>query len=389
MNKDIKSKIKAILKRKRFFYLTYYYVMSLIVNLIKIFVSCDEKLILFVSFGGRRCTDSPRAIYDYMLTDPRFSEYKLVWGVINPKDFPDIPFKVKIDSLRYLIISLKARCWITNVLIERGLRYTGKNTFYLYTGHGSPIKKCGADENNTKHFKSAAVSNISASLSQSEFERKIRSRNGSLPLENVYMTGAPTNDILVNYDENYRERIRKQLEIGNDKIAILYAPTFREYQKYGTFDMPEVNFEKWHEILGNKYVILYRAHPIAMYDGKSSKNWFIDVTSYERIESLMIASDMLVSDYSGLIPDYSITGKPIFLWTYDYDRYEKERGLYFDIRKELRSTADEDQLLDLILHDDLKKNVDKYVIPFRNKYATEYGSGTQNAVDLIYRNIRN
>lgn len=389
MNNGFLSKVKAFLKRNRFSYLIYYYIMSLIVNFIKVFVSTDEKLILFVSFGGRRCTDSPRAIYDYMLTDPRFSGYKLVWGVLNPKDFPDIPVKVKIDSFKYLVTSLKARCWITNVLIERGLGYSGKNTFYLYTGHGSPIKKCCADENNKDHFRSAARSKINASLSQSEFERKIRSRNGNLTLENVYLTGSPTNDILVNYDDEYRAKIRQDLGIKNDKIAILYAPTFREYRNYGTFDMPEVDFKKWHEILGEKYIILYRAHPIAICDGKNIEDdWFIDVSTYEKIESLMIASDILVSDYSGLIPDYSITGKPIFLWTYDYELYERERGLYFDIRKELCSTSDEDKLLDLILHSDLKNNVEKMVKPFRNKYATVYGNGTYNAVELLYNNIK-
>lgn len=387
MSKDKKARIKAFLKRNTFFYRCYYYVMSFLVNLIKIYVTTDEKLILFVSFGGRRCTDSPWAIYEYMMKDPRFSGYKLVWGVIKPEDYPNIPLKVKIDSLKYYIVSLKARCWITNVLIERGLNYSGKNTYYLYTGHGSPIKKAGSEEHNSGHFQSAARYRMNASLSQSEFEREIRSRVMNISPENVYLTGAPTNDILANYSTVYRDRIRTELGIRPEKIAILYAPTFREYQNYGTFDMPEANFKKWHEILGDDYVILYRAHPIAEYDRINSNNWFIDVSSYESIEPLMIASDCLVSDYSGLIPDYSITEKPIFLWPYDYDLYEKERGLYFDIRKELESTDDEDQLLDLILHSDFKKNVKDFVIPFRNKYATEYGHGTQKAVDLIYKNI--
>lgn len=388
MSKDKKARIKAFLKRNSFFYKCYYYAMSFFVNFIKIFVTTDEKLILFVSFGGRRCTDSPWAIYEYMIKDPRFSGYKLVWGVIKPEDYPNIPMKVKIDSLKYLIISLKARCWITNVAIERGLKYSGKHTFYLYTGHGSPIKKCGSEENNSGHFQSAAGCRMNASLAQSEFERAIRSRVMNISIDNVYLTGAPTNDILANYSSGYRDKIRNELGIKHGKKAILYAPTFREYQNYGTFDMPEVNFKKWHEILGNDYVILYRAHPIAMYDCKDYEDWFIDVTTCESIEPLMIASDILISDYSGLIPDYSITEKPIFLWTYDYELYNKERGLYFDIRKELRSTGEEEELLDLILHDDLKKNVTDFVIPFRKKYATEFGFGTQKAIDVILNNIK-
>jgi len=388
MNNDIKSKIKALLKRNRWLYLCYNRILSLVVNIIKLFVTTDDKLILFVSFGGRRCTDSPRAIYDYMLKDTRFDGYKLVWGVIDPQSYPDIKNKVKIDTLKYYVTSLKARSWVTNVLVERGLSYSGKQTFYLYTGHGSPIKKCGVDENNKGHFKAVSKSRVNASLAQSEFEREIRGRLMGLPLKEVYLTGAPTNDILCTANEEYRNCLRSDLGIGMNKRAILYAPTFREYRNYGTFDMKDVDFEKWHNILGEDYVILYRAHPIAMYNAQNYKEWFIDVTGYESIEPLMIASDVLVSDYSGLIPDYSIMGKPIFLWTYDYEQYDKARGLYFDIRKDLPATESESDLLRMIMKENWNEIVQKNVIPFRNKYAPIHGHGTQNAVDLIFKNIQ-
>lgn len=387
MNTDLKSRLKAVLKRFRFLYKLYYYVMTLFVNVIKLFVSTDEKLILFVSFGGRRCTDSPKAIYDYMLNDPRFNGYKLVWGLLNPQDFPGIKDKVKLDTLNYYIVSLKARCWITNVLIERGLNYKGKNTFYLYTGHGSPIKKCGPDENNKDHFRSAAKSSFDACLAQSNFEKEVRSRVLFIPIDQVYLTGAPTNDILSNYDEDYRLSIRAKLGVEANKKAILFAPTFREYRHYGTFDMPEVDFEKWHDILGDDYVLLYRAHPIAMLKKNSNKDWFIDVTYYSEIESLMIASDILVSDYSGLIPDYSIMHKPIYLWTYDYEQYQETRGLYFDIREVLPYAEKEEDLLQLIKdgYTDTQKDA---VLKFQQKYAPIFGHGTSNAVDLIYDIIK-
>lgn len=386
MNNDIRSKIKALLKRNRWLYLCYNYVMSLVVNFIKLFVTTDEKLILFVSFGGRRCTDSPRAIYDYMLKDSRFEGYKLVWGVVDTQSCPDINNKVKIDTLKYYITSLKARSWITNVLVERGLSYSGKHTFYLYTGHGSPLKKCGVDENNKGHFKSASKGCFNAGLAQSEFEREIRGRLMGLPLNEVYLTGAPTNDILSNYNEEYRNSVRDSLGIKKNKRAILYAPTFREYRNFGTFDMKDVDFDKWHNILGDDYVILYRAHPIAMYNAQNNKEWFIDVTSYERIEPLMIASDVLISDYSGLIPDYSIMEKPIYLWTYDYEEYTDARGLYFDIRKVLPSTPDEETLLSLIKTGFTEEQKD-LVLKFKKEYATVCGSATTRAVDLIYNKI--
>lgn len=386
MNTDTKSRLKALLKRFRFLYKLYYYLMSLLVNILKLFVRCDNKLILFVSYGGRRCTDSPKAIYDRMLKDERFKDYKLVWGVINPSDFPEIEHKVKLDTFSYYVTSLKARCWITNVLIERGLNYKGKKTFYLYTGHGSPIKKCGQDENNKDHFKSASKSNFDACLAQSEFEKVIRSRVLYIPIDKVFLTGAPTNDILANYDEKFRDEIRGRLGIGNNKKAILYAPTFREYRHYGTFDTPDVDFEEWHKFLGDDYVILYRAHPIAMTESVTSNDWFVDVTKFPDIEPLMIASDVLVSDYSGLIPDYSIMHKPIYLWTYDYEQYQEARGLYFDIRRVLPYADNEEDLLSQIKNG-FTAEQQVLVKQFQQEYAPVYGFATISTVDLIYNCI--
>ena len=141
-------------------------------------------------------------------------------------------------------------------------------------------------------------------------------------------------------------------------------------------------------MLGEKYVLLYRAHPIVSSDVKSNDSFFIDTTHYEMVEDVMIASDILVSDYSGIIFDYCVMEKPIFLWTYDYDRYNAIRGLYFDIRRDLPSQADESQLLEMIKTADLSKNVQEWVIPFREKYATEFGNGTRNALDIIYKNLQ-
>lgn len=106
------------------------------------------------------------------------------------------------------------------------------------------------------------------------------------------------------------------------------------------------------------------------------------------VEDVMIAADILVSDYSGIIFDYCIMDKPIFLWTYDYEIYQRVRGLYFDIRQELPYASDEEDLLSMIKNANLEENVNNWVIPFKHKYATEYGNGTKNALNLIYRNIK-
>ena len=387
MNNNLKLNLKSLLKRYKILYNIYYMVASALLKVIRLFVKTDNRLILFVSFGGRRYADSPKAIYECMLHDHRFSGYKLVWGFVNPSDFPEIERKVNIDSIKYFITSLKARCWVTNVSIKRGLSYKGINTFSLYTGHGSPIKKCGKDVNREKVFASMAnESSVNACLAQSVFEKEIRSRLLDIPSDEAYLIGAPTNDILSNYKDNYRKEIRNGLGIEDNRKAILYAPTFREYGNIGTFVMPIVDFNKWHQILGDEFVILYRAHPVSNALAIRDEDWFIDVSKWEDIEPLMIASDILISDYSGLITDYSIMHKPIYLWTYDYEQYEETRGLYFDVRKVLPYAEKEERLLSMIKEGYTQKQKDM-LYRFQQEYATVHGSATRKTVDLIFNKI--
>ena len=90
--------------------------MSFCLKLLGAFVGFDDQLILFNCFGGKKYDDSPQVIYERMLIDPRFGEYKFVWALQNPNDF-DIPGRaavVKADTLKYFVTALRAKVWITN-----------------------------------------------------------------------------------------------------------------------------------------------------------------------------------------------------------------------------------------------------------------------------------
>lgn len=377
------NSIKEFVKGNRIIYSIYYYVMSLFVNIIKIFVKTDNKLILFVSYGGRHYSDSPRVIYEAMLKDSRFDEYKLVWAFVRPQEF-DLPNKIKIDTLKYYITALKARCWVTNVMVERALNFEGKNTYYFFTTHGILVKCDGPDLKQYK-FSSKAKMKYDCCLSQSEFEKKIEMRMFGLSEDKIKIVGYPKDDIFVNYTEEYRQVLRKKLNIPDNKKAILYAPTFRE--DLDLREAFEMNIEKWRNELSDDYVLLYRAHPVVAANEKKNDEFFHDETGYEVVEDLMIASDILVSDYSGIIFDYCIMHKPIYLWTYDYEEYQERRGLYFDIRKELPGSGVEAEVIEMIRTHDWSDKLDS-VIAFQEKYETVYGNGTTNSLDLINQNIK-
>ena len=141
INMDITTKIK----RSKLLYYVYYYVMSGLVNLYKLFLKPDGKLMLFVCYGGRHYSDSTRVIYEAMLKDERFKDYIIYWAFKNPEKYPFIPNTVNVNSLKYFNIALRARVWVTNVIVERALNFKGINTYYMHTTHGVLCKLDGKD----------------------------------------------------------------------------------------------------------------------------------------------------------------------------------------------------------------------------------------------------
>ena len=390
----MKKQLMALLKLFKPLYIIYYWMGTLALVILKSMVKPKDNLILFVSFGGKKFDDSPRAIYDAMIRDERFADYELVWAFHNTEDFR-IPRGrvVKTDSLKYYITALKARCWITNSRVERGLNFKGRNTFYFNTWHGTPIKKMGNDISvSNKSFISKDKWNVDVMTSQSKYEADIFSRVFNIDRERFLLCGLPRNDSLANSTEASKQAMRKKVGLPLDKKIILYAPTFREYErdkKYNVILAPPIDFDKWKKKIGDEYVVLFRAHyeVAKVLNVEAGDGFIFNVSDYPVLNDLMIASDMLISDYSSIYFDYSILDRPMICYAYDYEKYVDKRGLYFDIRKELLGGAiTEDELLYLIRKLPYEKAMN-LVRNFRSTYVQNYGNATGDSLDIIYKNI--
>jgi CDP-glycerol glycerophosphotransferase (TagB/SpsB family) len=57
----------------------------------------------------------------------------------------------------------------------------------------------------------------------------------------------------------------------------------------------------------------------------------VDASHHPRVEDLLLAADVLISDYSSITFDYANLNRPIVLLTDDQRQYEADRGTYFDI----------------------------------------------------------
>ena len=387
----MKQKLVNFLKYNKVAYAVYYRVMSFCMNVLKLFIKTDDKLILFNSFAGRKYDDSPKAIFEEMRKDPRFKGYRLVWAFHQPEKY-DAPQKIKTDGLNYFKTALAARVWVTNSSVERGLNFTGKHTLYFNTWHGTPMKKMGADiDLGNTSFGAKGRNHFDVMMSQGHFETDIFSRSFGIPKEKFLEAGLPRNDILANYTEEQRQVIRSRLGIKQDQTVILYCPTFREYDKdesLGVVMAPPMDLKKWERELREGYVLLMRAHYEVSKVMNIEENSFVrTMTDYPDLNDLFIAADVLISDYSSVFFDYSITGKPMLHFCYDYEKYSSKRGMYFDIREKISGGATEDQVIELIKSLDLTEESQK-TVSFRDEFVNFYGSAAKAAVDCIARGLK-
>ena len=161
--------------------------------------------------------------------------------------------------------------------------------------------------------------------------------------ETIKATGTPRTDLFFNEDqmaENRQSFYQDYPELVGKKI-ILFAPTYRGRSiPSATYDYDSIDFLKlYRELHDQGYVFIFKWHP-AIYniigDSLSSQlasfgDFFYDLSSRRDINDLLLVADILITDYSSVIFDYALLGKPIIYYDYDLYSYLTARGLYYDL----------------------------------------------------------
>ena len=387
------GRLVNFVKYNKWVYKIYRLIGSFLINIAKIFIRKDTKMIVFVSYGGRKYDDSPKCIYERLVNDYRFSDFHFVWAFRSPEKY-SIPLgkKVKIDTLSYYKCLLKAGCWITNSSVERGLALTPSRTLYLNSWHGSPIKKLGRDtlEGSSAFGKSAGY-NFDIMLAQSHFDVKVFSAAYGISKNKFRIIGLPRNDELtLSISADQSGFIKKKLRIYDNRKVILYAPTYREYDRTDDGQIvPKLPFhiDLWRQTLSSRYVLLFRAHyEVAKLMNITEDGFIKDVSGYEKLNDLLMISDILVSDYSSIFFDFSILHRPMYSYCYDYEKYSSTRGVYFDIREWLPYALDERGILSLLENED-KDSDRECVIRFQQNFVEEYGNASLKSVDILAEHL--
>ena len=68
---------------------------------------------------------------------------------------------------------------------------------------------------------------------------------------------------------------------------------------------------------------------------------YYNFTEYQCVEELYLVSDIMITDYSSVMFDYSILNRPILFYVYDLEEYRDNlRGFNLDLEKRSTGTAD-------------------------------------------------
>ena len=384
----MKEKIKNIVKYNRIIYKIYYMIASSLIKFLGIFIQTDERLILMNSFGGKKYDDSPRVIYEYLISNKEYDKYKIVWALDDINiNIPGRAEKVKNDTISYYIVALKAKYWITNSSLERGLKFKKKNTISLNTWHGSTIKSL---DSKNQAFRGHFDGNIFLAIN--DREKKYFSDHFDIPIKNMFICGLPRNDELMSVNEQKKKEIKDKFVIKNklnpSKKIILYAPTFREYiniNHKNTLKNP-IDFNYWKKELGDKYILLFRAHyeTSQIMNFNPDNEFTFDMSRYENLNELMIVSDILISDYSSIINDWALLEKPIIDYAYDLEEYKNKRGLVDYVWNEIPNVLeDEKEVLELLKNIDyeMESNNTK---KFCDKIGNKIENSTKKAVEALF-----
>jgi CDP-glycerol glycerophosphotransferase (TagB/SpsB family) len=289
---------------------------------------------------------------------------RLIWLARNERDLETaaalgIP-AVIATSRRGLWLTLRARV----VVVTHGFgdvnRFGRRGAMVVQLWHGIPLKLIQLDSAATTRIAIPVVSRQVRGLLRRFYRRGYRAISlmpaaselvaarlrtaFALPADRVVVTGDPRDDVLSQGSALEREATARttlsdalEVELGDSRV-LLYAPTWRD----GDAD-PAVPtaaewslIDSWLHAVGATLVV--RPHPNGVGDyaagvAGSERIHLLSSARQGDLTPILAAVQLLITDYSSVAFDYSLTGGPILFIAPDEESYTGSRGLYEPYRE--------------------------------------------------------
>jgi CDP-glycerol glycerophosphotransferase (TagB/SpsB family) len=321
-----------------------------ILYLLSLIIPRRKNLWIFGAWFGQRYSDNPRALFEYV--NSKYPEIEAVWLTRN------IEVKKIIEKYNYrahytfslagIWSSLRAGAGIICTDIRDLNLFTSGGLKVIQLWHGSPIKKIIFDDR-LAFKRPSAIKSILFPFSRLKFSQylftaaseEVKSKLAGafrVDPDHVKVTGYPRNDLFYRRETRHLSTISELKEIRlNCRIGI-YLPTHRsegktEYLKNMIPELKELDsrLKEMNIILLIKQHFYHQNTGEDDFAGFTNIRFISDRDIEHDIHAILPLTDFLITDYSSILFDYLLLGKPVIFFPFDMGDYaESDREFYYE-----------------------------------------------------------
>jgi CDP-glycerol glycerophosphotransferase (TagB/SpsB family) len=296
----------------------------------------SKKIILFIGFDFRY-TGNSRYLYEEILPvankNSNFKIYFATESKLVEEKYRIIPKSDEFYKMVKTANMIIFESWIPKFIKKR------PGCIWLQLWHGTPLKKMLFDSNeyevlikNPKHKvdKYQDINTWDYLLTDSELAENLFNGSFQFPKDKMLPIGYPRVKYLIDNikNEQLKNEIKEKNKISKTKKIVAYLPTWRDYNFKTEEDdySYALDIDELSNKLGNNYQILSKGH------------FFLNENENENdieTQELLLISDYLITDYSSVLFDAFPINLPVIIYSTDYEKYSKSRGLYEEIWNDL------------------------------------------------------
>ena len=344
----------------------------------------NNRIVCISHRHGAQYSDSPKYITEYLL-EHFGDKYEIIWVFDCPDMFKELEKRgikiIKFNSWKDYYYSNTAKVYITNLFGPYPNVIKRKDRIIIETTHGVAYKHLVFNNNSSqnedaifgKMIYTYKMNKVDYALSGNRITTDLVYRDNLGYRGNVIEEGLPRNDIFFKKNYDIKRKVMSSFGIPEWKRIVILMPTWRKDNSRKIF---EIDYQRIINSLkekdGCEWVFLIRLHHLSKVDLteiiKKNNGSVIDASKYSDPQELLLASDMLITDYSSVVWDFALQRKPILVYTPDLASYAERQG--FNVPPEewmLYEANTEDELYKLIDDNDIdviakasEKHLDKF-----------------------------
>ncbi|MDU0312706.1 CDP-glycerol glycerophosphotransferase family protein [Phycicoccus sp. M110.8] len=283
--------------------------------------------VFFESYYGRNASCNPLALDREIAR--RWPSVERFWSVESSDvAVPPGATAVVVGTAAWEQARESSRLVVVNDWIRDDWRPRRGQTV-VQTWHGTPLKRIALGRSDLGLRDRLAVvkqsSRWTVTLAQSPSASRILRRSYAVT-RRMWVEGYPRDDVIVRGEP---DGLRDELGVRTPKV-VLYAPTWRDGDLGAAH---QLDASALADALGADWTVMVRGHARTMHErGASVGDRVLDVTRFPDASPLLALADVLVTDYSSVMFDFSAGGRPMVFHVPDLADYAgRGRGFYWDL----------------------------------------------------------